>query len=117
MAITPRSSISDRINAARVLIPRVAFNETACADGLNGLRAWSYAYDDEKKTFGAEPLHDWASHDGDGFSYGCLIMQQAAPPPKLPEPMRGITVGSQSVSLGISLDEAYRELPKREERV
>ena len=117
VAITPRSSVSDRINAARVLIPHVAFNETACADGLNGLRAWSYAYDDEKKTFGAEPLHDWASHDGDGFSYGCLIMQQAAPPPKPPEPMRGITVGPQSVSLGISLDEAYRELPKREERV
>ena len=117
VAIIPRSSISDRINAARVLIPRVAFNETACVDGLNGLRAWSFQYDDEKKTFGAEPLHDWSSHDGDGFSYGCLIMQQEAPPPKPAEPLRGITVGAHSMSLGVSLDELYKEMPKREERV
>jgi hypothetical protein len=118
IAITPRSSISDRINAARVLIPRVAFNETACRDGLNGLRAWSYAYDDEKKTFGNEPLHDWSSHDGDGFSYGCLIMQQVAPPPRPAEPMRGIQVNAgQGISLGITLDEAYRSQPRIRERV
>jgi len=118
VAITPRSSISDRINAARVLIPHVAFNESQCRDGLNGLRAWSYAYDDEKKTFGAEPLHDWASHDGDGFSYGCLIMQQVAPPPRPAEPMRGVQVNiGQGINLGISLEEAYRERPRREERV
>lgn len=115
VGITPRSSVSDRINAARVLVPRVAFNETACQDGLNGLRAWQFEYDEEKKTFGSEPLHDWASHDGDGFSYGCLIMQQVAPPPKPAEPMRGITVGAHSVSLGVSLDELYKEMPKREE--
>jgi hypothetical protein len=117
IAITPRSSIADRINAARVLMPRVAFNETACANGLDGLRAWSYAYDDEKKTFGSEPLHDWASHDGDSFSYGCLIMQQAAPPPAPAEPMRGITVGPQSVSLGVSLDELWKQQSRRQERV
>ena len=119
VAITPRSSISDRVNAARVLIPRVKFHETNCADGLNGLRAWSYAYDDDKKTFGSDPVHDWSSHDGDGFSYGCLIMQQVAPPPKADEPMRGIAVRvpGKGISIGISLDEAYRTQPKQQERV
>lgn len=99
VAITPNSSISDRINAARVLTPRVKFNATQCEAGLDGLRGWSYEYDDEKKTFGEKPVHDWASHDGDGYSYGCLIMQQVAPPPAPPEPMRGIAVGIPSVSL------------------
>ena len=119
IAITPRSSISDRVNAARVLIPRVKFNETNCADGLNGLRAWSYDYDDDKKTFGSDPVHDWASHDGDGFSYGCLIMQQVAPPPKADEPMRGIgvRVAGGGIPLGISLEEAYRSQPQIRERV
>ena len=99
VGITPNSSKADRINAARVLTPRVAFNETRCEAGLSGLRAWSFEYDEEKKVFSSEPLHDWASHYGDAYSYGCLVMQQAEPPKQKPEDMRGIQVGVPSVSL------------------
>lgn len=108
VAITPNSRISDRVNAARVLIPRIEFHETNCERGLNGLRAWSYEYDEETKIFSSEPKHDWASHDGDGFSYGCLIMQQSAPPPPSPESIRGIAVGQQTVSL----NELWASTPK-----
>ena len=111
--ITPNSSKSDRVNAARVLIPRVKFHKTNCARGLEGLRAWSYEYSDDSKTFSSEPLHDWASHDGDGFSYGCQIMQMVAPPPPPEEPMRGITVPQT----GATLDELWEMQPKRMERV
>ena len=110
--ITPPSRIADRVNAARVLTPRVEFNATNCGQGLNGLRAWSYEYDEEKKIFGSEPKHDWASHDGDGYSYGCLIMQQLQPPPPGPEAMRGITVGNNTVTL----EELWRSTPKRDNR-
>jgi phage terminase large subunit len=79
VAITPDSSISDRVNAARVMIGRCEFSDK-CERGLDGLRAWSYDYNDETKTFSQVPKHDWASHDGDGFSYGCLIMQQTKRP-------------------------------------
>lgn len=99
VAITPRSSISDRVNAARVLISRIQFNSDKCAKGLEGLRSWCYEYNEETKIFSSDPVHDWASHDGDGFSYGCLIMQQAAPPEPAPEDMRGLTVGNNRVSL------------------
>ncbi|MBI3716099.1 MAG: hypothetical protein HY255_08915 [Betaproteobacteria bacterium] len=77
--ITPQTSKADRINAARVLIPRIAFHEGNCARGLDGLRAWSFEYDRDSKTFSSEPRHDWASHDGDGFSYGCVVMSQQRP--------------------------------------
>lgn len=114
VAITPNSSKADRINAARVLTPRVRFHETKCEPGLNALRAWSFEYDEEKKVFSSEPRHDWASHDGDAYSYGCLIMQQAEPPPLPPAPMRGITVGQPSVSL----EELWAENKKtRKDRV
>lgn len=114
VAMVPRSSISDRVNAARVLTPRVKFNESKCARGLDGLRSWRYEYDEEKKIFSSDPLHDWASHDGDGYSYGCLIMQQAAPPPPKPEHMRGIMVGANTVSL----DEMWASTPRpTEERI
>jgi len=75
VAITPSARVSDRINAARTLMPRIEFHETNCQRGLDGLRAWTFEYDEEKRIFSSDPLHDWACHDGDGFSYGCEIMQ------------------------------------------
>lgn len=79
VAITPDSSISDRVNAARVMVGKCEFSDK-CERGLDGLRAWSYDYNEDTKSFSQVPKHDWASHDGDGFSYGCLIMQQTKPP-------------------------------------
>lgn len=108
IALVPRSSIADRVNAARVLTPRVRFHESNCAKGLDGLRSWRYEYNEETKIFSSDPVHDWASHDGDGFSYGCLIMQQAEPPAQKPEDMRGLMVGQPSVSL----DEMWASAPK-----
>lgn len=113
VAITPNSKIADRVNAARVLIPRIEFNSVRCQKGLDGLRSWSYKYDDDSKTFSSEPEHDWASHDGDGFSYGCLIMQQMAPPPAEKESMRGIVVGQQTVTL----EEMWKQTPIKTNRI
>jgi hypothetical protein len=81
---------------------------------VDALRAWSYEYNEETKTFSLEPLHDWASHDGDGYSYGCLVMKQAEPPPKGPEEIRGVMVGSPSVSLEEMWAEAARLSRKRQ---
>ncbi len=78
--IVPQTSKSDRINAARAVIDRCEFHETRCSDGLDGLREWSYEYDDELKTFSKEPKHDWASHPGDGFSYGAQMMREYVKP-------------------------------------
>ena len=86
IAITPDSKKADRINAARVLTPHVEFSDK-CAKGLEGLRAWSYEYNEQTKTFSSDPKHDWASHDGDGYSYGCLIMQMTKPK-LVPDPMK-----------------------------
>jgi phage terminase large subunit len=78
--IVPQTSKLDRINAARVVISSCEFNETKCAEGLDGLREWSFEYDEETKTFSKEPKHDWASHPGDGFSYGAQMMQKYVTP-------------------------------------
>lgn len=114
VGITPASSKSDRINAARTVIRRCAFNERKTAKGLEALRAWSYEYDEDKKTFSNEPLHDWASHDGDGFSYGCLIMRPHMPKaedmPKMP------MLGAINVTTA-TLDELWATAPKRSGRI
>lgn len=85
-AIVPLTSKADRINAARIVMPRCRFHKTHCKEGLLGLREWSYEYDEERKTFSKEPDHNWASHPGDGFSYGCQMMLERVktqPKPKI----------------------------------
>jgi phage terminase large subunit len=82
VALVPKVSIADRINAARTVIKRCEFHETGCEKGLDGLRAWQYEFNPDLQVFTKEPLHDWASHPGDGFSYGCQIMQPSSAPEK-----------------------------------
>lgn len=74
--IVPPVKVSDRINAARVVIKSCEFDATKCKQGLLGLRSWSYEYDDETRTFSKEPKHDWASHPGDGYSYGAVVLRE-----------------------------------------
>lgn len=68
--ILPRMAILDRINAARTVMRHARFHKTNCENGLMALRDWSFTWDDKRKVFTKEPLHNWASHGGDSFSYG-----------------------------------------------
>jgi len=112
--ITPDSHIEDRINAARVLTPRVKFNESKCERGLSGLRSWQYAYSDENRAFGNAPDHNWASHDGDGYSYGCIIMRERVIEPTREQQLRGITVGNHH---NVTLEEMWKTTPQRSGRI
>lgn len=114
VAITPDSKKADRVNAARVMIGKCEFSDL-CEPGLEGLRAWSYEYNEETKTFSSEPLHDWASHDGDGFSYGCLIMQLTKPPVK-EQPVIYPIRGESGRIVTAPLNELWKETVKRVER-
>lgn len=104
IAIVPESKKSDRINAARKVITHCRFNRLRCKDGLNGLRSWSYEFDEEKKIYSKEPKHDWASHPGDAFSYGAQIMTERVITKPKKEEMRGVTVGNLH---GVTLDEMW----------
>ena len=91
--VVPADSIVNRINAARRIIAKCEFAESACAQGLDGLRAWCYEWDDELKVYGKDPKHDWASHHGDSFSYGAQVMELAeAKEPKKEDIPSGYTL-------------------------
>ncbi len=83
--IVPQTSKTDRINAARHVVDQCEFNAVYCLQGLEALKQWRYKWDEDRKEFSKEPEHDWASHPGDGFSYGCQIMlERKVAPPKEP---------------------------------
>ena len=84
VVIVPQTAIKDRINAARTILPSCRFDVINCAQGLMGLREWSFKWDEERKVYSKEPEHNWASHPGDGFSYGAQMMKERVKP--VPKP-------------------------------
>jgi hypothetical protein len=84
--VVPQTKIADRINAARRIIERCRFDEEECGAGLSGLTSWRFEYDPKTRTMSRDPVHDWASHPGDGFSYGAQMMETVKPPPEAEEP-------------------------------
>jgi len=113
VAVVPQSKKLDQISAARAVIQRCAFHKTLCEDGLDGLNAWEYEWNEELNIFSREPLHNWASHPSDAFAYGAQVMQFTEPPKPADEPMRGIMVGQPSVSL----NELWTSVPKTSRRI
>jgi hypothetical protein len=72
----------DSINAGRLMLRRVRIsNNEPCAPLLQALRAYHFKYDEETKTFRAEPEHDWSSHPADAFMEGAAKLVEIEPPP------------------------------------
>lgn len=111
--VVPQSKKQDQINAARAIIPRCEFNVDLCERGLDGLTEWQYEWNEENQVFSREPRHDWASHPSDAFCYGAQVMEEVAAKIKKDEPMRGIKVGANDVTL----DEMWQSTPKRSSRI
>lgn len=65
--IIPRLSVEDGIEAARNILPICYFDETKCKQGIRALQEYTKEWDDKKKIFKNQPLHNWTSHYGDAF--------------------------------------------------
>lgn len=113
--VVPRSKVHDRINAGRVVVEQCWFDEEQCKDGIDGLSAWQFEYDEERKEFSKDPRHDWASHDGDSFTYGAQIMRERVVEVKKNESApRGVVHGLHTTK---TLDELWAMNPKRSARI
>ena len=82
VAVLPVLSIQDGIQAARKTFPVCYFNETTCMDGLEALAQYRREWDDAKKCFNDNPVHDWTSHPADAFRYLSLAWQATKRPDK-----------------------------------
>jgi len=114
--VVPQSKKSDQISAARQVIDTCEFNKTECEEGLDGLLAWEYEWNDDLKTFSKEPLHNWASHPSDGFAYGCQVMQMAEPKKEAEEPKFAIESKNGRI-VTRPLEELWRDTPQKSRRI
>ena len=99
--ILPRMRISDRINAARTILPQCVFANERVSRGLSALRAWSYTFDESRKMFSKDPLHDWSSHGSDSFTYGATVVAIHFKPKAIaaPKPEHEAAGGSYAFTL------------------
>lgn len=112
--IGPSLSLLDGIQATRWLLQQDIRIHERCGEGLDALKAYRYAYDDDLKVFTKKPVHDWASHDADAFrGVGCVAraMEEMTRPAPAPEPVRVRNMNS------FTLDELRRIQPARKGRI
>lgn len=106
VALTPRTSVHHRINAARFIVKFCRFNKTRCAEGLNAIRNWRFRFDETRKVFSADPDHDGNSHAGDAWSYLSLVVKP--PAEKQSENSRIITPATPTFTLDGLFEERER---------
>lgn len=77
--VVPQASLLDGINATRKTLERCVFHSRCEETGIAALEQYRREWDDEKKVFRANPLHDWSSHYADSFRYMAMAWRELAP--------------------------------------
>lgn len=75
--VQPRPDVEVAVQKVRQILPRCWFDESACAAGLDALRAFRKQQDDDKSTpdrpyFKPGYVHDWSSHGATAFYTGAM---------------------------------------------
>jgi phage terminase large subunit len=89
--LAPGATKMDGINAARQTLARCVFHPRCEETGLSALEQYRREWDDEKKTFKANEVHDWTSHLADAFRYLSLSWRNI--PGQVVEEKQGPPVG------------------------
>lgn len=84
--VVPMASLLDGINAVRQTLPRCVFHSDCEDEGIAALEQYRREWDDDKKVFKQNPLHDWSSHLSDAFRYMAMAWRQEYKPSQIIQP-------------------------------
>jgi len=93
--IVPDLSKLDGINAVRRTLPLCVFHQRCDEIGIAALEQYRREWDDDRKMFRENEVHDWTSHAADAFRYLSVAWRaapQAQEKPKQPTPAAGTVV-------------------------
>jgi len=112
-ARVPNVSKKDGIDAARKTFKRCVF-DASVEEATESLKAYRRKYDEEKKIFSNEPVHDWSSHYADAFRYLSLTWRQSKADQVVMSPEEKFVAGNiVNVSFG-DLRKAHFNKKRRE---
>ena len=90
--VTPKIPVLDGIEAVRSAFSHMYIDETRCDKLIKALENYRQEYDEDKKTYKQQILHNWASHGSDCMRYAAINL-----------PRTQDTISAQD------LDKLYRE--------
>lgn len=82
--VLPRQGVQDGIEASRIILPTVYFDEERCARGIDCLRNYEKEWDAKNRVFSSTPRHNWASNGADAFRYFAMHARPDVDHSKLP---------------------------------
>lgn len=113
IAIVPKLLVISGIQAARWLLQKSTRFHTRCEDGFEALKAYRYEYDEDRKTFTRNPVHDWSSHSADGFRYLGVVVKISEMLTRVDEPEKSRAKAAKAVKDFVeakpTLDELWDE--------
>ena len=65
--VTPKMDLMDGIGAVRDILHRVWIDEAKCLRLINALCSYRKKWNEERKVYENQPLHDWSSHGADAM--------------------------------------------------
>lgn len=72
--VAPNISIMDGIEAVRTTLPRMWIDEITCEKFIKHIENYRQEYDEKRKVYKNNPLHDYTSHSADALRYMCLSL-------------------------------------------
>ena len=93
--MVPNASFEDGIHSARMLLPRMWFDEKKCERWLDALANYRWAENKSLNELKPTPVHDWSSHPADMMRYLALSLEEVKPARKAPKTpwYAGVTSG------------------------
>lgn len=83
MQVVAATSQQNGIEAARKTLEACWFDSVECETGLEALKHYQFAYDEDRKAFKSTPRHDWSSHAADAFEIIGQVWQEIKPKPRI----------------------------------
>lgn len=116
ITIAPHHYVQDGIEAVRwvLQLPTRFHKRCETHDGVEALRQYHRKYDEDKRSFSAEPDHDWTSHSADAARYAAVTVKKTMrlhkKLTKAKEPVKPLSV---TLDKSMTLDQLFKSRERR----
>ena len=113
VAVGPDLPLLDGVQAVRWMLQQDVRIHPRCREGIEAVRAYAYAYDEDKKVYTPRPVHNWSSHAADALRYTAAVVKASKmlkPKSKVMPPV----VYAKPLHRSVTLNELFEEHAKRQ---